>query len=819
MNILKRLFVLFLTVCMFVTCTVVASAAEDELYLADLRIVYAEDYEEAQKILQNTEFKDYTLLNYNLNATATKVDLGLITIGDSNGVFLAYKTTTNVDEAITDVAIMQMNGGYRDGNYQEMVEKSRKQYEAVGETYKTAIDYLIEGYMIGDFLATSAYRQLELYYDDDSGMSLGTFFETQPGADILATMFLEGNRYVMQNVRSLIAMGVSYNDDGMTYLEKVSEAALEMDDDPTVFDEEELDDLAQTISDSIVTFREMLLELSTIEGDLDYEDSDYTNLELTYAEHEALAEMLRATTYLDGETLYDFCLSYYKDENDYSKLYPLAYALNVGQRAVTVAGNYYDAVRYSMSELPIDFMNDEIAKIEEVYFSDPFSIYTGVDRSIYEGTFALTTDAYRADVSSDKGFFSSVYGLNEWQRWGMEIATGSIGAGLFTWAILRTKDMISNDAAAKVYEAALQAKEGFNSAIDYMTGNISYTFPTGLEPSFSWAPPVAWEASPTELIDKLLTYCPPKDFSTVDVSGNTSLFIEKLNYVNNNLPHYRFDDSVLEALDDLSERTQAIVNDFYACDGGARYGDALPMQATATGIGSKLFTVGLYAFGAAMMAYAAYSYGSQVYNYYNPTYKDIPVSMIDLVVTDDGDRYVKYDAVTMVEMNESKGYDPADLNAFSGQRWNALYITKSYEAGKPLLASSTSFKVVTNNNVAPDNHLAVHRFGESVCYDLNKYNFDYEDSIYLSIAQSENQKSAVSDVPTIVGSMLGNGLYFLTAGLGIAAGVGATLGAQYVLNKKKQSDPTEGEPVDPDEKKDPEAEAEATEKTEATPEA
>ena len=67
--------------------------------------------------------------------------------------------------------------------------------------------------------------------------------------------------------------------------------------------------------------------------------------------------------------------------------------------------------------------------------------------------------------------------------------------------------------------------------------------------------------------------------------------------------------------------------------------------------------------------------------------------------------------------------------------------------------------------------------------------------------------------------MLGNGLYFLTAGLGIAAGVGATLGAQYVLNKKKQGSPTEGEPVDPDEKKDPKAEAEATEKTEATPEA
>ena len=67
--------------------------------------------------------------------------------------------------------------------------------------------------------------------------------------------------------------------------------------------------------------------------------------------------------------------------------------------------------------------------------------------------------------------------------------------------------------------------------------------------------------------------------------------------------------------------------------------------------------------------------------------------------------------------------------------------------------------------------------------------------------------------------MLGSGLYFLTAGLGIAAGVCATLGAQYVINKKKQGDPANGEPVDPDAKKDPVPETEATEKTEATPKA
>ena len=141
----------------------------------------------------------------------------------------------------------------------------------------------------------------------------------------------------------------------------------------------------------------------------------------------------------------------------------------------------------------------------------------------------------------------------------------------------------------------------------------------------------------------------------------------------------------------------------------------------------------------------------------------------------------------MATMNDKKAYDAADLNAFEGQRWNALYFTKSYEAGKPLLANAASLKVVTNNNVAPKKHLAVHRFGETVCYDLNKYNFDYEDSIYLSIAQSDNQKSAITDVPGVIGTILSGGLYFLMAGAGIGLGVFGTLGLQKLAKKKKSA--------------------------------
>ena len=51
------------------TLAVPAFAAEtEEVYVSELRLVYAEDYEEAKEIIAEGEFKDYKVLNENLNA-------------------------------------------------------------------------------------------------------------------------------------------------------------------------------------------------------------------------------------------------------------------------------------------------------------------------------------------------------------------------------------------------------------------------------------------------------------------------------------------------------------------------------------------------------------------------------------------------------------------------------------------------------------------------------------------------------------------------------------------------------------------------------
>ena len=186
------------------------------------------------------------------------------------------------------------------------------------------------------------------------------------------------------------------------------------------------------------------------------------------------------------------------------------------------------------------------------------------------------------------------------------------------------------------------------------------------------------------------------------------------------------------------------------------------------------------------MLYSAYNIISTIVNYYNPEYSDVPHAMVDMIETVDGDRYIKYDVVYEAETRGDDGYAAGDLNAYSGERWNAVYYTKSYEAGKPLLANT--FTVSNTNNKAKTGYTPVHRFGEEICYNLNKYNFSDDTSIYLSLKQSKNNKSAVADVPEVVGSMFGTGFLVLAGGIGAIAGIGGTLATYEIVKKKRAKD-------------------------------
>ena len=784
-KILKSILSIVLVISMLLCTTVSAFAAEAEEYLCELRLVYAEDYAEAKEILSESEFEDYRILNENLNEDSGEI-----------GVWLAYKTTDDIEDAITDISVMQMNGGYNIGNYEEMIRESYDEYVEMGEIYQEAIDYWVEAYDADDYLANAAYRQLNFYNVISEGIPTDEIpsFEGELVGDILydgisenelATMFMQGNIHVLNNIRSLLAMGVSYNEDGMHYLQKVAEAAKKMEEDPAAFDYEDnfddYDDLALLISGTILTVKNMFNELAAYESELNYEDDELTDKEIKYSEYKSFADRFRDVEYLNGESLYDFSVEYTLDDSDLTSLYPLVAALNEGQIAMTRVTHYYDVVRYSMSEYPEDVMDELIAEQEAIYSETPFNVYAGVDRSIYYGSFALTSEAYRADAYTSEGFLGSMF--VDQTAWGVSSvlsATGSVALGI--WAIRRTIAAkqaadISAQEAAKNFAldkaAAISAAENTKYNLVQSASNVVAPYKADALGSVAMKYGSTYDDVATALVNKYVKsaeFWSQQNFglklsslqSSSGVSMQDAAIIKQMN-VDYYQVYNPMNKAANQALADAQNMTQTVTS-----------------TSTLSG-----FTLALYIVGAIMLLYSAFSLGMTIYNYYHPDYEDIPVAMVDLINTVDGDRYIKYDVVFDAETNSDGVYEAADLNAFNGERWNALYYTKSYEAGKPLLADE--FSISNRNNKPDDNYAPVHGFGEVVCYDLNKYNFEGDTNIYLSVKQSENDKSAVAEVPEVVGSMFGAGFLFLAGGIGIIAGVGGTLATHGILKKRKKS--------------------------------
>ena len=778
---MKHSLLIVLVLSMLAYAVLPAYAAREEEYLSDLRIIYANDYDEAKQILSESSLEGYRIYNANLNENTGKI-----------GVWLAYQTTADIENAITDIAVMQMNGGYKEGNYQEMIAKSYAQYVEVGATYLQAIEYFIQAYNAGDFLASSAYRQLNLYTVKTEGIDNIPAFEGERIGDIfydgieatdLATMFMEGNSYAMNNIRSLLAMGVSYNEDGKHYLEKVSAEAAAMTADPDVYANENYLELASLIAGNVLTFGSMFAELAAYESELDYTDEEFTDLELSYAQYQSLADRMREIPYLNGQTLYDFCLAYEFDREDLTSLYPLVAALNQGQEAMTRVSHYYDVVLYSMTDLPKEKIEEELAALEQTYCDVAFNIYAGMDRTIYQGTFALTDEATRASAYTESGFWSFL--SDPGNAWGM-VTLSTAGVSLFcsVWAICRSAkaSMMTTSANNALESAKFAMNEEILKSV-YQTRNVALIATAHESLRYSGTITVAGQTFDGNALGDTVVNAIFEDVFP-SLKGVQHEYPTKILMLKNAAGAAKARD--LTPLEDqiLDELIQSKNENYFVLKTGLGKAQETAKETAQQVSGMTKFTHALYVVGGITLLVSAITLGVNLYNYYHPTYDDIPLAMVDIISTVDGDRYIKYDVVLEAEEKKNGSCAAADLNAFSAQRWNALYYTKSYDAGKPLLADE--FVISTASNMPDKNYAPVHRFGEVVCYNLNRYNFNEKHSIYLSIKQSQIQKSAVADLPEIIGAVFSKGFGFIAGGVGVVAGVGGVLAMQRFAKQSKK---------------------------------
>ncbi|MCR4646549.1 MAG: hypothetical protein K5695_14270 [Oscillospiraceae bacterium] len=89
---------------------------------------------------------------------------------EKRSVYLGYKTTDKASEAITDMKIMNMNGGY---SYEAVLAEIRKEKEQFLSNMQLALDEYRENYKKGAVKAKVAHDNLNKFYDDDTGKYMG----------------------------------------------------------------------------------------------------------------------------------------------------------------------------------------------------------------------------------------------------------------------------------------------------------------------------------------------------------------------------------------------------------------------------------------------------------------------------------------------------------------------------------------------------------------------------------------------------------------------------------------------------------------------
>ena len=671
---MKRIISLLLIVTtLFTTFAVNVSAASNEEFISEVALVYEDSIEEAKAAIAGTDWK---LLEYDLNPNADAMF--------DDGVYLIYKTSTNVEDAITDLRVMDMYGGYSTANYEKQLEASRNAYmKAVSYLRITAAEFKTL-YEAGDEMAKLAYRQMNYYKDSDTNLLMGDFMLNIPSDDALVTVLMEGNGYAVTNLISLLAIGISGGNNG-TLAERITANYEKRD---TFINSIEYYNVASMFSDEFAEFAAIVKRYNALADQYDLTDEDISEEEADFLiNYASVALTLDAIPYGEG-TLKDFVV---KEDLTVQDLCPIIAAFTEGQLALSDIGVLTTVLQYSSPSASIEQLYKVLEETEKALTDENgnlkiFDVYTGVDRSIFDGDFAFTTAAERQQALT-----------------GME------------WS----------------------ASQSVDDAVPYeLIKNMTIS-----GAAIAVGPIVA-----AKILLKLV--------ASFGFGGHSGTVLNSFGYVGA---------KVLSFI--CGTKNGVIIS---IGKGG------LTKAGLVAGVGLLLVALGVTGISA-------------WYGYYNPDYTPIPNNLIDVKETDIGDKYVKYTAAKVFEEGKLSEKN-ADLNAYEGKEWNALYYTKDATAGNCL---TPKFVYSESNSTIARRHQGISMFGETEAFNLNSHVYnDDAPGVYVTIRYSTTKKAA-ADVPSVVGSMFGGAFYVLTAFAGAGLGVGGTLLVQKAKKKKDEAEPSE----------------------------
>ena len=749
--------ILALTLCIG-TCTSAFAASSGKKYVKEVILSYGNTADEAKKWLTDN---DYEVLDNNLNDGADD------TFSTKRAVYLGYKTTDKADEAITDMKVMNMNGGYSVQDYQMLLSEQKDNLKVFFDNFKVAVQEYRNNYNAKQQRAIAAHDMLNMLYDDDTKQNLGDLLlnrvreeytdeeynalsaEEQAKVGDMTTILMQGNSNAILTMEQNIAMATDESEtpwvnryqDAKTYDEMLEE--LMDSDNLTVNDaEKELaskyDDDAKKIALNIENYRTYVAKYDIDELSL---ESTEAEIEAYQKEHEDFdcsawlavrmqCEVLKALTNDDDVTLYDLIFSddYDVTGDDMYMLYPLVSVLSDGQRAcldflslyqlISLGTNDDTTAKATMDELGIA-SSEELKNV---------SVYDGVDRTVFGEDVALTGDAYKLQAST---------GNSAAENWYSSFSTTTI--------ILVTSFAVSTAMTAGSWIYSSHLKEVAADLASYRSHQRTLLAATHKNIT----------SHETQLADLKIA----KDTEGVK----------------------KFEKLIEEDKKKYSDQLETFENAKAASESASSWSKIM-----------NYASVAMTCITAVLLAVSIWSTVDDLIDYYNATYTPIPSNMVNQGVNEKDEKvYTYYKAVkcnrvaqNMVTDNTKLLGDYGDLNGDVGKQWVALYTTTDSAAGDPI---TTDFKVQYKDTNVPGERTALSIFCESVAQNLTnkKAGYTYADSkggIYLFYGTDEN---------ALAGSIISDGAYYVLVGGGcaiVAAAIAFFVGKAVGKKGKKEED-------------------------------
>ncbi len=764
-----------LVLALTIACTLPAQVFADSVteYISEVKIGMGKEAKDAAAALEG-----YTILS---DESGNPVDLNQKAGGGwgSKGekvVYLGYKTTTDRNDAVTDLALMNMKGGYSVQEYEALMESQmksqiipfmdnflvaikeyRRNYRSLNEANKQRAQYIKNildkfidddtGKGLGELLlketkyemGLKAYNKLtpaekektDVIKESDKAYAKLSDEEKKNHADIL-TILAQSNGKATLMMENLITRAADTDEN--TWLDRFAETTLEgladaMELLPTDA-EAELAKMyqndAKTILDMFADFREGLLNYDAYKEIAENYDED--------AAEEAMSASEEIDDNSSSEEIIDAAEEYAKAQND--------------------AGELILAVSYM-------YIHD---RFEEIEYED--------------GTLL---DFFTRDPAEIKDDISVLYplvaSLSDGQRAGLEFVT------LRELAMIALSDEsgYSDDILDEIEEISIY--DGVDRGI-YQKGGVALTSDTlrtkaneqsSLESTaLSWWTITAIAVTGACVIGAIGSAIASAYYK----SESTRIFkiIANSGSTGEKVTEYMSKTTVINKYGQQS----SWLDDVYAARSSMCGKLAIGLTAAAVII-------------AGVTTYLAYR---DMVNYYKVEFTPIPHYMVDekdiTAFNENGEKIVLknqaayYKAVECNRTAADEFYNNlgtcADINGDVGRQWLALYAQKS-DVAAPIIASSLLVKI-SDTNIPAGYTTGIHMFGSGSAFNLNSEIYDWNKDA-PGIMVYFKTDAAAAKTPGTAGSNFTAGNLALAGIGGMALGAVVSAFAVSSANKKK----------------------------------